>query len=693
MLFIAIVSLNNAECQNNLKENLADNVIQFFRENKMKYVTFASMDKDKKNIKEELSNLVKKSKLAENLRSRTLEIKHLNLKYRFHQDTLVLVTSSSSRNWNKYLEMIANTKIMSCVVVCIGKLQEQTMKKIETLLESESRNAFFYWIGTEIGETEIIWKQIISVKNNKNIITAPINFDPFGRVIATKNLLGMHINCSTLDWRPWFKLSNCKGPKNTNCGGVGYLPDVINILGSRFNFTWSCDEEPEGNWGNTRPISGPRNASGIWGGVVGNIANGTYPLSISAWRYFYWRKGLLDFVGIGIASKSIVAYIPSGTSYDPGLYLRPFTNESWILILSMSLILILILFCGNRFEQKEGLRRGRNIKLRGIKLALFISSIFSLVTFNGFYKGSLTKFFTKEIIADFESDSDVINSYPDWIYNVRKGMEVNIHNLAETGNKDYQKFASLMEDDPERFVFKNVEEAIKRMKDGRVAVLLRERDLQEYYKLNPLDTRPAFLTTDVFHNSDHLILTDNSPLRPIFNAGALQLMDSGITQILDEIWMGKKLKKERSGSLVKTILNLGQTMLLFVTLFAAIILSIIILGLEILLNWITNVKNIKLFPTNKMALETYSDKEVTVETCEMAPEMLQEAIQIIKKAFVLPSNEEVVKTIKNVFDEKYGGTWMVIAGEGNGFFFSHKAENFIHFYIGKTKTIVIFKVH
>ena len=50
----------------------------------------------------------------------------------------------------------------------------------------------------------------------------------------------------------------------------------------------------------------------------------------------------------------------------------------------------------------------------------------------------------------------------------------------------------------------------------------------------------------------------------------------------------EELKKEGSTSLVKTVLNLGQTMLIFVTLFAAIILSIIILGLEILLNWITN---------------------------------------------------------------------------------------------------------
>ena len=92
-----------------------------------------------------------------------------------------------------------------------------------------------------------------------------------------------------------------------------------------------------------------------------------------------------------------------------------------------------------------------------------------------------------------------------------------------------------------------------------------------------------------------------------------------------------------------------------------------------------------------MVVETYSDKEVAVETCEMAPEMFQEAIKITKEAIALPSNAHAAKKIKSSFDEKYGGNWMAIVGEGYGLFFAHKAENFAHFFVGKTKSIVIFK--
>jgi len=94
-----------------------------------------------------------------------------------------------------------------------------------------------------------------------------------------------------------------------------------------------------------------------------------------------------------------------------------------------------------------------------------------------------------------------------------------------------------------------------------------------------------------------------------------------------------------------------------------------------------------------MVVETYSDKEVAVGTCEMSPDMFNEAIKVTKEAIALPTNAEAAMKIKGYFDEKYGGNWMAIVGEGYGLFFAHKAENFAHFFVGKTKSIVIFKAN
>merc|ERR1711899_305848 len=87
----------------------------------------------------------------------------------------------------------------------------------------------------------------------------------------------------------------------------------------------------------------------------------------------------------------------------------------------------------------------------------------------------------------------------------------------------------------------------------------------------------------------------------------------------------------------------------------------------------------------KMVVETYSDKEVAVGTCEMSPEMFNEAVKITKDNIGAPTNSECASKIKAAFDEKYGGNWLVIVGEGYGLFFAHQAENYAHVFDMRTK--------
>ena len=50
-----------------------------------------------------------------------------------------------------------------------------------------------------------------------------------------------------------------------------------------------------------------------------------------------------------------------------------------------------------------------------------------------------------------------------------------------------------------------------------------------------------------------------------------------------------------------------------------------------------------------MVVETYSDKEVAVGTCEMSPEMFQEAIKVTKEHIGATSAEDA-KKIQSSFD-------------------------------------------
>ena len=51
-----------------------------------------------------------------------------------------------------------------------------------------------------------------------------------------------------------------------------------------YNFSVVSLREKDLFWG-VQPISGPFNCSGQWGGVMGSVINGDYPLSLSHWIF------------------------------------------------------------------------------------------------------------------------------------------------------------------------------------------------------------------------------------------------------------------------------------------------------------------------------------------------------------------------------------------------------------------------
>ena len=66
----------------------------------------------------------------------------------------------------------------------------------------------------------------------------------------------------------------------------------------------------------------------------------------------------------------------------------------------------------------------------------------------------------------------------------------------------------------------------------------------------------------------------------------MELYETGVLKILKQKWMGKKLGSKVSDPLHTVVLDLGQMILIFLLLAAAIIVSFIILGIEHLWNQI-----------------------------------------------------------------------------------------------------------
>ena len=74
----------------------------------------------------------------------------------------------------------------------------------------------------------------------------------------------------------------------------------------------------------------------------------------------------------------------------------------------------------------------------------------------------------------------------------------------------------------------------------------------------------------------------------MFKSGSVELWETGLLKGLEAKWMGKRLNEPNSDPLHTVVLSLGQMMLVFSILGAAILLSIIILGIEVFWNYIKN---------------------------------------------------------------------------------------------------------
>ena len=122
----------------------------------------------------------------------------------------------------------------------------------------------------------------------------------------------------------------------------------MDVIANKLNLTY--DSHMSADWG-VLPKSGPFNASGEWGGIMGDVITGVnsiqfipaatesnlsvcqvYDISLSSWAWTVERNDLLDFLGVS-PRKMVLLWTPNNPETDFELFTRPFTNESWTAIL------------------------------------------------------------------------------------------------------------------------------------------------------------------------------------------------------------------------------------------------------------------------------------------------------------------------------------------------------------------------
>ena len=570
-------------------------VINFCQNNDWKRLTFVT--KQRNSLKRDdaafISGLLHRAQQTHSVRSRWIQLqvdaegsKHHYITDDLKMDALVILSSMEENDLKKSLNMISKTRIKTSLLLLSDNVHQSDIMKLRNVISQLSENMYFYvyYSKVEIASFKLMWERVISIRHNPQVILNEIEFSSQGRVKPSYDLQGIHITCSTLSWAPYLSLFDCNESNGKSCKSEGYLADLVNMMGNQQNFTWHCDAEPNNDWG-TAPKSGPANVNGTWGGVLGDVTNGDYPLCLSSWTNTYSRIGMVDFVVVGEGSELVMALYPQRPKYDSGLFTRPLTQNVWIVIGIISLVLLFCIVLSNKLSKENHL----TVSVRIVTSIAWLTFFLVIAHF----EGALTMFFTTEISVPFETRTEGMKAFPEWKVMIRKGNDRMFRELAEQGIPVYIDYWDRMQNDPTSIFYKSIKEGVQLMKDGQVIIHINEKSLRQYFKKNPSEIRPkTFQSEGENLKIENMLVTNNSPLGPILSHSSLLLRESGIMATLQAKWMGQKITSGAGTRVEAHTLNPGQVMMTFSILCAAIFTSFLIVGIEYLIMNLPNKVNL-----------------------------------------------------------------------------------------------------
>ncbi len=310
------------------------------------------------------------------------------------------------------LQLIAKSKVKSSLLYFPRELTNGDWRHLQFTLSSMRQSSHFYVVSGV--DAHLKWHVVITLKGQTDVAITELQFvSGTHHIKSDYNLQGMRISSIAKNWIPYLSFDGdfCDGER-TYQGGCGSLIDLSLIMARLFNFTLVSVQE-DGGWGVT-PVKGAYNASGTWTGVMGNVINGIYPMSLSSWQFVPERSDFLDCVTLFLDDKQILLMTPRVTKTDHQLYIRPFTNDVWRTIAGTSALIgatsIACHACISKFHSTNAQK------------LMFVTVSYFLVLLNAFYGGALTMFFASEPNVPFQTINDVIRSGDDWKLLILKGI-------------------------------------------------------------------------------------------------------------------------------------------------------------------------------------------------------------------------------------------------------------------------------
>ena len=567
------------------KDTMIENILSFLELNGKRHLAITSMeDSNEMNVMEFMYKLLEKSKLQNHVYSKLIltssddneRVSTITESLDFYKDSLLVIASpQNTSRWDDYLDLLTKTEVMSSTLILPEVLTSDQKKMIMSKLEKLAKSTFFYWAFPEDKHSgKIVWNRVITLVNVKQVVTNKLNFNQFGHIVEDYDMQGMHIMSTTVSWPPYIFLNEeCKVQKkyNDKCKPYGFLVDALDAMAKMANFTWECHGDPLDNYGTT-PLSGPANASGTWGGVVGDVVAGNYHFSMSTWVWKEERQDMFDFATI-VADRTALAIRLKAKDIDYGLFTRPFRTEAWLLIgfaviLFYTVIIIPFLFAPNFAESTS------------YRLIEWVAFTFFMLT-EIYYSGALTMFFSTAPPLPFETMKEVMSDYPTWKLMMRYGNDVYFVYKVQDGDPDYVAFWERVTSDPDESVFNSVGEGMDKVLNGFYVAQMQEGSIKGWIRDNPIEGEKVTIFGGGKATFYTLIVTNNSPLGRIFSFGTRQMIEMGVQDRISANWLERK-KSSVIADLESTLIVLkpGQMIVMYFLVFVMMIGTLSVFVIE-----------------------------------------------------------------------------------------------------------------
>ena len=165
----------------------------------------------------------------------------------------------------------------------------------------------------------------------------------------------------------------------------------------------------------------------------------------------------------------------------------------------------------------------------------------------------------------------------DWKLMMLYGNDIYFGVPAAQGDPDYVAFWDRVQNKREETVVNNVGDGIKALREGQHVFHISERMLKRYFLEHPYIQQPIKVFGKEKPQFKTIIVTLNSPLKPIFEFGFKTLMQGGTTDRILKKWEGPDLADVPVETMV---LNFGQVLLGFIVIGFISSLAILVFLIE-----------------------------------------------------------------------------------------------------------------